>query len=142
MDLFSVVRLAKPTQVTVGVRLLRDGEEPVLQAAAGRTMVLAPEEGSADTPPVEAEPIRSFPSLTPQVPVVELSETDSTESAEAPKSENEPESASQGTKRKQAGEDAGIGTSKRRRALVSDEQSSSEEDASRFLHVDDTTSPK
>ena len=86
-----MVRLAKPTKVTVGVRPLRDGEEPVLQAAAGRTMTLAPEEGSEDVPPVivDAEPIQSVPSSGPQVSVVELLESRSAESAEAPKSENE-----------------------------------------------------
>ena len=35
MDLFVVVRLAKPLQVIVGVRPLREGEVPVLEAAAG-----------------------------------------------------------------------------------------------------------
>ena len=95
MDLFSVVRLAKPTQVTVGVRPLRDDKEPVLQAAAGRTMTLAPEEGSEDVPPViDVEPIQIVPSSGPQVPIVDLSESSSTESVEAPKSDNELESVS------------------------------------------------
>ena len=144
MDLFGVVRLAKPTQVTVGVLPLRDGEEPVLQATAGRTMVIAQEEGSEDVPPVvmEAHPIRSIPSAASHVHMVELSETNSSESAEAPNTENEPESASQGTKRNQVDGDAGVGKSNRRRPLFSDEQSSSQEDVSRSLLVEDTSSPK
>ena len=110
MDLFGVVRVFKPTQVTVGVRPLRDGEESVLQATAGRAMVIAPKEGSEDVPSVflEAQPIWSIPSPAPQVPVVELSETSSSKSAETPKTVNELESASQGTKHKQTDVDAGI----------------------------------
>ena len=44
MDLFSVVRLASPKQVTVGVRPLREGEAPILEATAGRTMEFVQEE--------------------------------------------------------------------------------------------------
>ena len=67
-----MVRLAKPRQVTVGVRPLRDGEEPILKVVAGRTMTLVPEEGSEDVPPIiiDAGPIQSVPSSGPQVPVV------------------------------------------------------------------------
>ena len=73
---------------------------------------------------------------------MELSESSSTESVEAPKSDDELESASQGTKRKQADVDAGVGPSKRRRAVLADEQSSSGEDASRSYHVEHTSPPK
>ena len=38
--------------------------------------------------------------------------------------------------------DVGVGTSKRRRTLVADEQSSSGEDASHSLHIEHTSSPK
>ncbi|GKA09667.1 hypothetical protein Tco_0688998 [Tanacetum coccineum] len=44
MDLFSVVHLSKPKQVTEGVRPLRDGEEPLLESTAGRTMELVLEQ--------------------------------------------------------------------------------------------------
>ena len=57
-------------------------------------------------------------------------------------SADEPESASQGTKRRQANIDAGVGPSKRRRVVLADEQSSSEEDASRSYHVEHTSPPK
>ena len=71
MDLFGVVKLAKPTQVTVGVRPLREGETPILEATAGRTMEYAQEEPANASPPVlEATPVRSVPSQ--QVPSPEL----------------------------------------------------------------------
>ena len=41
MDLFSVVKLVKPTQVIVGVRPLREGETQILEATAGRTIEYA-----------------------------------------------------------------------------------------------------
>ncbi|GJZ21797.1 hypothetical protein Tco_0558836 [Tanacetum coccineum] len=44
MDLFSVVHLSKPKLVTEGVRPLRDGEEPLLESTAGRTMELVLEQ--------------------------------------------------------------------------------------------------
>lgn len=53
MDLFAVVKLEKPKQVTVGVRPLREGETPVMEATAGRTTELA-QEGSEDSPPAAA----------------------------------------------------------------------------------------
>lgn len=43
MDLFCVVKVSKPTQVTVGVRPLREGEAPILEAIAGRIMEYAQE---------------------------------------------------------------------------------------------------
>ncbi|GJS83602.1 hypothetical protein Tco_0750143 [Tanacetum coccineum] len=54
MDLFSVVHLSKPKLVTEGVRPLRDGEEPLLESTAGRTMELVleqPEVESTDVHP-------------------------------------------------------------------------------------------
>ena len=46
MDLFAVVKLTKPSQVTVGVRPLREGELPILEATAGRLLEPAQEESS------------------------------------------------------------------------------------------------
>ena len=58
MDLYDVVRLKKPMQVTVGVRPLREGEVPVLEASAGRLLELAREESSdASQPIVRATPV-------------------------------------------------------------------------------------
>ena len=51
MDLFSVVKLDKPKQVTIGVRPRREGKPPLLEAAAGRLAVFAtvPEDSPPDT---------------------------------------------------------------------------------------------
>ena len=95
MDLFGVVKLAKPTQVTVGVRPLRDGETPILEATAGHTMEYAQEEPANASPVViEATPVRSVPTEKVQSP--ELSRTDSSENMGILKAESEPEEASQG----------------------------------------------
>ena len=50
MDLFAVVKLEKPKQVTVGVRPLRDNEVPLLEATAGHITMLA-QDGPEDSPP-------------------------------------------------------------------------------------------
>ena len=44
-----MVKLEKPKQVTVGVRPLRDGEQPLLEATAGHLTVLA-QEAPEDSP--------------------------------------------------------------------------------------------
>ena len=51
MDLFAVVKLDRPKQVTMGVRPLREGERPLLEATEGRLTVL-PEVVQEDTPPL------------------------------------------------------------------------------------------
>ena len=129
MDLFSVVRLERPKQVTVGVRPLRDGEEPVLQAIAGRTMVMA-QEGTEETDETEEIPagvtmttlLRSFPAPGSQIPV-ELLHIDSSGSAM-----DESEEEGQGLKRKRSSGDDGAGTSSKRPAISV--RQSSEEGAS------------
>ena len=63
MDLFGVVKLSKPTQVIVGVRPLREGEIPILEATAGRTMEYAQEEPDTVAHPLlEATPVQNVPS--------------------------------------------------------------------------------
>ena len=90
-----MVKLARPTQVTVGVRLLRESEAPILEATAGRTMEFAQEEPENASPVVlEATPVRSVSTLRVQSP--ELSRTDSSESMGILKAESEREEASQG----------------------------------------------
>ena len=78
MDLFAVVKLEKPKQVTVGVRPLREGEEPILEATARRITVFA-QEGHEDSPPAAAlvTPVQSVPPSGEQSPVVEESHTES-----------------------------------------------------------------
>ena len=90
-----MVKLAKPTQVTVGVRPLRDGETPILEATAGRTMELVQEETANASPPLlEATPVRSVPSQGVASP--EHSRTDSSEGMGILKADGEQEEASQG----------------------------------------------
>ena len=135
-----MVRLASPKQVTVGVRPLREGEAPILEATAGRTMEFVQEEPE-NVPPVvlEATPVRSVPNPRVQSPEVELSRTDSSESVGITRAESEPEEASQGVKRKKASGGDGAGTSKRRRHVILGGRSSSEEDASPTVADKDTT---
>ncbi|GJW99339.1 hypothetical protein Tco_0183253 [Tanacetum coccineum] len=69
MDLFSVVHLSKPKLVTEGVRPLRDGEEPLLESTAGRTMELVLEQPEVEGTDVLAPiPLRSVPSATAEPP--------------------------------------------------------------------------
>ena len=127
MDLFAVVKLEKPKQVTVGVRPLREGEEPILEATAGHTTVLA-QEGPKDSPPAAAlvTPVQSVPPSGEQSPVVEEKHTESSNNVEI----LEPEVSTQGVKRKGASGGYGAGTSKRRRHFIADEESSAADDVS------------
>ncbi|GJW66071.1 hypothetical protein Tco_0117955 [Tanacetum coccineum] len=59
MDLFSVVHLSKPKLVTEGVRPLRDGEEPLLESTAGRTMELVLEQPEVERAESEAGEVDS-----------------------------------------------------------------------------------
>ena len=69
MDLFAVVKLAKPTQVIVGVRPLREGEQPILEAIAGHLLELAQIESSGGTPPVvNTTPVQTVPAQGVAVP--------------------------------------------------------------------------
>jgi hypothetical protein len=127
MDLFAVVKLEKPKKVTVGVRPLREGEEPILEATAGYTTVLA-QVGPEDSPPAAAlvTPVQSVPPYGEQSPVVEEVHTESSNSVEI----LEPAVVAQGVKRKEASGSYGAGMSKRRRHLIADEESSAAEDMS------------
>lgn len=126
MDLFVVVKLAKPTQVAVGVRPLRDGEAPVLEATAGRTMELELEEpGNASPGVLEATPVTSVPNLRVQSP--ESSHPESAHIAGILRVESDSEEASQGVKRKKVSDDGDVGTSKRRRHTIAVDVSSDED---------------
>ncbi|GJV23369.1 hypothetical protein Tco_1376064 [Tanacetum coccineum] len=106
MDLFSVVHLNKPKLVTEGVRPLRDGEEPMLESTAGRTMELVLEQPEVESTDVLAPiPLRSVPGAES-----EAGEVDS------------------GLKRKRATSDDGAGTSKRVRHVSLGGSTSTEEE--------------
>lgn len=76
MDLFAVVKLEKPKQVTIGVRPRRENEQPLLEAAAGHLTVFAaavPE----DSPPLQVTPVRS---VAPNVEPAHVEEVQATSS--------------------------------------------------------------
>ena len=121
MDLFAVVKLEKPKQVTVGVRPLREDEQPLLEATTGRLTVL-PEVVPENTPPLQVTPVQS---MAPE----EEARTKASDSVEILKPEEVlKEEVAQNTKRK--GEAGSSGTKKRRRYLIRDAESSAEEGTS------------
>ena len=128
MDLFAVVKLEKPKQVTVGVRPLRENEQPLLEAIAGHLTVLGPV-GHEDSPPLQVTPIQS---MAPTVETAHQKEAhaESSDSVEILKVEEvlKPNEVARDLKRK--GEASGSGTSKRRHYLVEDMESSVEEETS------------
>jgi hypothetical protein len=123
MDLFSVVRLAKPAQVTVGVRPLREGEIPILEATVGRTYVQE-EPANVAQPLLVATPVQNVPSQ--EVPAPEPARTESSEGVGIFKVDTDSEEASQRVKRKASG-DGGEGTTKRRRHVITVDESTDEE---------------
>ena len=121
MDLFAVVKLEKPKQVTVGVRPRRENEQPLLEAAAGHLTVFA-EAAPEDSPPLQVTPVQSVAPDVETAPVEEVHVT-SSDSVEV----LGPDVVAQNLKRK--GDAESSGTSKRRRHMVADEESSAEEEA-------------
>ena len=66
MDLFAVVRLEAPQRVAVGVRPLRDGETPILEATAGRVVDLVVPEPEGSPAAVAAPPLQQVaPTVQP-----------------------------------------------------------------------------
>ena len=125
MDLFAVVKLAKPTQVTVGVHPLREGEVPILKATAGRLLELAREEYSDTSQPlVNATPVQTVPAqvvVTPEIARAELPM-----STGILKVDTDSEEERQGMKRKAVVDD-GEGTSNRRRHTILVDKSTDDE---------------
>ena len=127
MDLFAVVKLEKPKQVTIGVRPLREGEQPILEATEGRLTVL-PEIVPENTPPLQVTPVQS---VAPEevVQEEEVARAQSSDSVEILKPEEVlKEEVAQNMKRK--GEAGTSGTRKRRRHIIRDAESSAEEKTS------------
>nr|GEW70161.1 hypothetical protein [Tanacetum cinerariifolium] len=119
MDLFSVVHLSKPKLVTEGVRPLRDGEEPLLEATAGRTMELLLEQPKdEDTAILEPTPLQA---------------------AGITRVESETEEVNSGLKRKRATSGEGTGSSKRVRHVILGDSASTEGEA---MDVSPTTAAK
>ena len=145
MDLFSVVHLNKPRDVTTGVRPLREDEEPVLQSTAGRLMDMVMEEPE-DVPPVVvlATPLQSIPSAGAQPSEAEILISDSSSEEGIVKIVSETEEETTRIKRKRPAAGDGAGTSKRRRHLIFGGDESSEEETDEALSAgekDTTKSP-
>ena len=128
MDLFAVVKLKEPKRVTVGVRPLREGEQPILQATEGHLTVFGPV-AREDSPPaaVFVAPVQVVPPTEEQSPVEEETHVESSNSVEI----LEPVAEVRREKRKEASSGGyGAGTSKRRRHLIADEESAAPDDMS------------
>ena len=133
MDLFAVVKLDKPKQVTIGVRPLKDGETPLLDATAGHLTTL-PVATPESTPPLVVEPVQTVaPEVVAEptervVPALEVAheEAQSSDSIQILKPEEVlREEVAQSSKRKaQAG---GSEKRKRRRHVIGDAESNAEE---------------
>ncbi|GJX31872.1 hypothetical protein Tco_0241727 [Tanacetum coccineum] len=122
MDLFSVVHLSKPKLVTEGVRPLRDGEEPLLESTAGRTMELVLEQPEVESTDVLAPtPLRSVPGATVEPPGPDATSVGSSEDADVAEVDS-------GLKRKRATNDDGAGPSKRVRPVSLGLSTSTEEE--------------
>ncbi|GKG25339.1 hypothetical protein Tco_0395967 [Tanacetum coccineum] len=110
MDLFSVVHLSKPKQVTEGVRPLRDGEEPLLESTVGRTMELVLEQPEGERTDVLAPiPLRSIPGATAEPPRPDATSVGSSEDADVAGAKSEAGEVDSGLKRKRGTSDDGAG---------------------------------
>ncbi|GJX54784.1 hypothetical protein Tco_0283153 [Tanacetum coccineum] len=90
MDLFSVVHFSKPKLVTVGVRPLRDGEEPLLESTAGRTIELVLEQSEVESTEVLAPiPLRSVPGATEEPARLDTTSVGSSKDADVAGAESE-----------------------------------------------------
>ncbi|GKF40642.1 hypothetical protein Tco_0123984, partial [Tanacetum coccineum] len=129
MDLFSVVHLSKPKLVTEGVRPLRDGEEPLLESTAGRTMKLVLEQPEFDSTDVLAPtPLRSVPGATEEPARLDTTSVGSSEDADVVGAESEPGEVDSGLKRKRATSDDGAGMLKRVRHVSLGSSTSTEKE--------------
>ncbi|GJT95377.1 hypothetical protein Tco_1090895 [Tanacetum coccineum] len=131
IDLFSVVRLNKPKMVTEGVRPLREGEEPLMEATAGYTMELVlavdhPED--VNTMVEEPVPLRSVPDADIDPQERDLTSADISEAAADTKAKGEIEEVNFRMKRKRSTSGDGSRSSKKVRHVIFDESSSTEEE--------------
>ncbi|GJS58678.1 hypothetical protein Tco_0653462 [Tanacetum coccineum] len=121
--------VVKPKLVTEGVRPLRDGEEPLLESTAGRTMELVLEQPEVESTDVLAPtPLRSVPGATVEPPRLDATSVGSSEDADVAGAESEAGEVDSGLKRKRATSDVGAGTSKRVRHVSLGGSTSTEEE--------------
>ena len=124
-----MVKVDKPKLVTIGVRPLREGEQPLLEATEGHLTVL-PEAVPENTPPLQVTPVQSVAPDLEVMPTVEVARKEapsgSSDSIEILNPEEVlKEEVAQNVKRK--GEAGGSGTRKRRRHVIGDAESNAEE---------------
>ena len=135
MDLFAVVKLDKPKQVTIGVHPLKEGEQPLLDATAGHVTTL-PSTTPESTPPLVVEPVQTVaPEVVTEptekvVPALEVAHEEarsgSSDSIRILKPEEVlREEIAQSSKRK--AEAGGSEKRKRRRHVIGDAESNAEE---------------
>ena len=111
------MKLKEPKRATIGVRPLREGEQPILEATDGHLTVFGTVSGPSAVvlvPPVQ--------SVAPSVEPAHVEETQATSS----ESVEILEVVARDLKRK--GEAGSSGTTKRRRHVISDEESSAEDE--------------
>ena len=119
MDLFGVVHLNRPRDVTVASMALREGEEPVLDSTVGRVVEMILDEPENSPPPaVISTPVQSVPSGSAQPSEAEVIISDSSSEEGIVKSLSETEEETTGMKRKRPAGGDGAGTSKRRRHVI------------------------
>ncbi|GJV51941.1 gypsy type transposase [Tanacetum coccineum] len=124
-----IVLIPRPKLVTEGVRPLRDGEEPMLESTAGRTMELVLEQPEVESTDVLAPtPLRSVPGATVEPPRLDATSVGSSEDADVAGAESEAGEVDSGLKRKRATSDDGAGTSKRVRHVSLGGSTSTEEE--------------
>ena len=126
MDLFYVVKLKEPKRVTIGVRPLREGEQPILQATAGHLTVFGPV-AQSDSPPaaVLVAPVQVVPPVEERSPVREETHVEASNSVEILES-----AEVRKKKRKEASSGGYVGTSKRRRRLIGEDESDAPDEMS------------
>ena len=142
MDLFDVVHLNRPRDVTVGTRPLRGDEEPVLESTAGRTVEMVLDDPENSPPPaVIATPVQSVPSRSAQPSEAEVIIYDSSSEERIVKSLSETEEETTGMKRKRPAGGDGAGTSKRRRHVLFGSSDEETDEALSAGQKDATKSP-
>ncbi|GJY87355.1 hypothetical protein Tco_0501983 [Tanacetum coccineum] len=105
---------AELINAATGVHPLRDGEEPLLESTAGRTMELVLEQPEFDSTDVLAPtPLRSVPGAAVEPPRPDATSVGSSEDADVVGAESEAEEVDSGLKMKKGHRDDCAGTSKR-----------------------------
>ena len=115
MDLFSVVHLEMPREVTIGVRPLGEGETPVMQATQGRVVDLHIPEAEGSPQAINAPPVQAVPPHVQPEPAAEQPPPAATIIPVVDVGDSEEEMEEELPLRKRAAKDDGVESSKRPR---------------------------